>query len=530
MAIPPPQLTSFDVILRGGTVFDGTGAEPIRADVGIVGERIASVGDLSTAAAGRVVEATGRYVCPGFIDIHTHSDLTILYTPSMLSSLAQGVTSEVFGNCGFSLGLAQGGADFAQEQRALERGGITLDWSDLRGFLERIEQSGIAIHVATLAGHGTLRKRVMGLAERRPDAAEQTALQNELAAALEAGAIGLSSGLEYVPGMYADVAELTALAKIAKDAGTFYATHLRDEGDRLEEAVAEAIAVAEGAGIPLQLSHHKAEKPQNWGKVARTLAMVDAAQQRGLDVLLDQYPYTAYQTGLATIALPAWSHGGTPQAMAARLMDLEVRNRARAEMTVLDWNAVQIASCPPHPDYIGRTLADIAATEQKDPRDIVLDLLSQSESWISAVHFALSEEDVRYVLSDPRVMIGSDSVASLPTGPMAADRTHPRTYGTFARVLSHYVRETGLLTWQEAIRRMTSLPAKRLGWTDRGRLASGYYADIVLLNPDQITDTATFAVPHALAIGVDTVLVAGTVAFTNGQPTDARAGKVLRHL
>lgn len=518
----------FDLLIRGGTVINGMGTEPVRADVGIVGERIAAVGDLSSAHAGRVIDATGRYVCPGFIDIHTHSDLTVLYTPSMESSLAQGVTSEVVGNCGFSLGLAKEGEDFSLEQRSLLRGGITLDWSDMGGFLRRIEENGVAINVATLAGHGTLRKRAMGLAERAPDAAEMATMRRDLADALDAGAIGLSSGLEYVPGMYADVAELTELAKVAREAGTFYATHLRDEGDYLEEAVAEAIAVVEGAGLPLQLSHHKSEKSQNWGKVARTLAMVDDARARGLDVLLDQYPYTAYQTGLATIALPGWAIGGTPQAMAARLLDLEVRNRIKEAMTVVEWSAVQMASCPPHPEYIGRTVAEIASTEGKDPRDVVLDLLSNSESWISAVHFALSENDVERVLADPRVMIGSDAVASVVSGPMAADQPHPRTYGTFARVLAHYVREKGLLTWPEAIRRMTSLPAQRLGWTERGRLTPGSIADIVILDPATVADTATFTAPHSLATGIDTVLVAGTVAFAEGRTTEARGGRVLR--
>lgn len=519
---------SFDLLLRGGTVFDGLGSVPLRADIGITGDRVTAIGDLTHATAGVVADVTGQFVAPGFIDIHTHSDISILFTPSMDSSLAQGVTSEVVGNCGFSLGLATNTDLFTLEKRSLVRGGIELDWDDLAGFLRRVEDTGIATNIATLAGHGTLRKRVLGLENRAPDAAELRKMQGELAAALDQGAIGLSSGLEYVPGMYADVAELTELAKVARDAGTFYATHLRDEGDYLEEAVAEAIAVAEGAGLPLQLSHHKAERMRNWGKVVRTLAMVDAAEARGLDVLLDQYPYAAYQTGLATIALPGWAVGGTPQAMAEKLHDPADRAKVREQMGGLDWNAVVISTCPTHPEYIGHSIASLSTEQGIDPRDFVLDTLSEGEGWIAAVHFALSEEDIDRVLSDPRVMIGSDAVATSPTGVGSTDRSHPRSYGTFARILSRFVRERGLLTWQEAIRRMTSLPARRLGWTDRGRLTPGTIADIVVFNPETVADVATFEVPHALATGITRVYVAGRLALLEGQLTGARAGQVIR--
>jgi N-acyl-D-amino-acid deacylase len=527
MAPRTPHDTRFDILIRGGTVLDGTGASPLRADVGVRGDRIAAIGDLS-AAAGRVLDAGDRYVCPGFIDIHTHSDLSVLYTPDMDSSLAQGVTTEVVGNCGFSVGLARPTDDFAQEQRGLARGGVTLDWSDLKGFFARVEQQGVAINIASLAGHGTLRKRAMGLAERAPDAAEMTTLRRDLAAAMEAGAVGLSSGLEYVPGMYADVAEMIELAKVAEGAGGFYATHLRDEGDRLVEAVEEAIAVATGAGVALQLSHHKAERPHNWGKVVRTLALVDEARARGQDVLLDQYPYTAYQTGLATIALPHWAHAGTPQALAERLRDPETRAHIRAGMTRVDWNAVELASCPGHRDYQGKTVTTLAEDAGQAPKEWVLDLLAEGEGWVSAAHFALSEEDVERVMADPRVMIGSDAVAASPSGPASDDRPHPRSYGTFARVLSRYVRERRLLTWEEAIRRMTSLPAARLGWIDRGRIAPGGVADLVLLDPDAVADTATFSAPHSLAAGIEYVLVGGRIAFAGGAPTGVRSGKILR--
>lgn len=533
MAASPPDLdalsrASFDLVLRGGTVLDGTGSVPARADVGVRGERVAAVGDLTHAAAGRVLDVDGCFVCPGFIDIHTHSDLSVLFTPGMESSLFQGVTSEIVGNCGFSLGLARLGDMFAYEQRWLEKGNIGLDWADLQGFLRRIESDGIAINVATLAGHGTLRKRAMGLAERPPDAGEMAAMRADLEEALQAGAIGLSSGLEYVPGMYADRAELAELATIAAQAGGFYATHLRDEGDTLLEAVEEAIAVAEASGAPLQLSHHKAEKKRNWGKVAQTLALVDAARARGVDVLLDQYPYAAYQTGLATIALPPWAMAGTPAGLRAKLSDPDGLHRTRTAMGDLDWANVEIASCLSHRAYEGHTVRELATREGRDGRDWVLDLLQEEPGFVSAIHHALSPQDVERVLNDPHVMIGSDAVAASPTGPTAGDRTHPRSYGAFARVLARYVREKPLLSWHEAVRRMTSLPARRLGWTHRGRLTVGHIADIAVFDPQTVTDTATFADPHRLATGVPYVLVAGTLAVANGVATGARTGRVLR--
>jgi N-acyl-D-amino-acid deacylase len=278
------------------------------------------------------------------------------------------------------------------------------------------------------------------------------------------------------------------------------------------------------------LSHHKSERPRNWGKIARTLALVDAAEARGVDVLLDQYPYAAYQTGLPTIALPAWAQEGTPEALAEKLADAEWRARVRAAMDDdgVDFASVEIATSPAHPEYGGRTVQELAIAAGRDPRDWLLDLFAEAGPFSSAVHHALSEADVERVLADPRVMIGSDAVANSPTGPLSGDKTHPRSYGAFARVLARYVREKNLLTWPEAVRRMTSLPARRLRWTDRGRLLPGAVADIVVLDPLIIEDTATFADPHRLAAGVRSVLVAGALALADGVPTGARAGRVLR--
>ena len=525
---------TFDLLLTGGLLADGLGSPLVRADIGVIGERVVAIGDLSQSQAAQIIDTRESVVAPGFIDIHTHSDVSVLFTPGMESSLAQGVTSEVVGNCGISLGLATAAPEFSLERRWLEQAGGTLSWSDLSGFLSRVEDSGCALNIATLAGHGSLRKRVMGMAQRAPSGTELAQMQQELDVAMQAGAIGLSSGLEYVPGSYADVAELTALAKVAASYGGFYATHLRDEGDLLEESVAEAIAVAEGAGLPLQLSHHKAERRRNWGKILSTLAMVDSAQARGMDILLDQYPYTAYQTSLAVIALPLWAQAGNPEDLAQKLTDSDLRSRAREWMGELEssggvsWDAIEIASCPHHA-YVGKSITTLAQQVGCDPRDFILDLLAEGTGWVSAAHFAMSEVDVERILSDPRVMIGSDSVAMNPHAKSAdAHRPHPRSYGTFARILEHYVKEKNLLSLPEAIRRMTSLPAQRLGWSDRGRLAVGAFADITVFSPTAITEHATFIAPHALATGVSSVIVSGQLTWHEGKPTGARHGKVIR--
>ena len=527
----PSSSDFFDILLTGGNVLDGTGAEPFRADVGVQNGRIVFVGTsdaLQKQTARRVWDVSGKFVAPGFIDIHTHSDLSVLFTPQMDSSLAQGVTTEVVGNCGFSVGLAQNTDEFTTERARLERSGVRVDWDDLGGFLRRVQSEGVAINIATLAGHGTLRKRTMGTAARTASPQEITAMQADLARAMEAGAIGLSSGLEYVPGMYGDVAELAALARVARENGGFYATHLRDEGDTLLESVEEAIAVAEAAQIALQLSHHKSEKPHNWGKVVESLALVDAAQARGVDILLDQYPYTAYQTGLGTIALPPWAIAGSSPEMAARLSDREMREKIKQSMNTVNWGAVEIASCANHREFQGQTVENLALQAGLDPRDWVLNLLGEADGWVSAAHFALSEKDVETVMQDKRVMIGSDAVAISPTGPMAGERPHPRSYGAFARVLGKYVREKQILTWAEAVRRMTSLPARRLGFADRGTIAPGFIADITVFDPLRINDTATFADPHRLAEGVDLVLVGGNLAWDNEGATNRRDGRVLR--
>ena len=521
-----------DLILTGGVVYDGTGAAPVRADVALTGDTITAIGDLHDETAGRTLDVTGLAIAPGFIDIHTHSDFSLLLNRPMRSAIAQGVTTEVVGNCGVSIGLLRDDPVFAMEKRRAEEAGGRIDWTGMRGFLARVEDGGLGCNVATLAGHGTIRKAVMGFEHRAPTDDELRRMQGILAEALEDGAVGFSTGLEYLPGGYAQVPEQAALARLAADAGGFYATHMRNEGDTLIESVQEALAVAEAAGVPLQISHHKSEKKKNWGKVRTTLRMMADARARGLDVLTDQYPYTAFMTGLAVILLPGWANDGSPEETTVRLRDPATRARVLAEIASenWDWDMLQIGIAASRRETQGLTLAELGRREGKPPAEAALDLMIDENGWVAAVHFAMSEEDVEAVLRDTHTMIGSDGVANDPQGALAEGKIHPRAYGTFPRVLARYVRDREVLPLAEAIRRMTMLPAQRLNLTDRGRLAVGMKADLTIFDSVLVRDQATFDDPHQYPVGIKHVLVNGRLAIEDGVQTDVLSGRVLRRI
>ncbi len=519
-----------DLILRGGTIYDGLGGPPQRADIAVTGDHISALGDVPPEGGVPALDVTGMAVSPGFIDIHTHSDFSLLLNRPMRSSIAQGVTTELVGNCGVSIGLMVDHPVFAQEKRWAERGGLTIDWVRLSGYLRRLEDGGLGCNVATLAGHGTIRKSVLGYDNRVPSPQELSQMQARLESAFADGAVGLSTGLEYLPGGYAGLDEQTALARVAHEAGAFYATHIRNEGDTLVESIQEALTVAERSGVPLQLSHHKVEGRKNWGKVQTTLGMMAQARADGLDVLTDQYPYTAFMTGLGVILLPKWANDGSNEDTIARLRDESVRARVVQEIEAAgwDWNVLQIGVARTRRETQGLTLAQLGQAEGKRPVDSALDLLIDEGGWVAAVHFAMSEDDVESVLRDPHTMIGSDGVANDPQSFLAEDKTHPRSYGTFPRVLSRYVRDREVLSLPEAIRRMTSLPAQRLRLSDRGQIAVGKKADITLFNPAVVHDAATFADPHEFPVGIRHVLVNGRFALRDGVQTDVLSGQVLR--
>ena len=509
-------------------MFDGTGAPGRVADVGIEGERIVAIGDLSAADARRI-DARGFFVSPGFIDMHTHTDATVLGNPSLSSSVRQGVTTELCGNCGNQAGMALDTPELAREY--LFAGGESdCQWSSLGQFMGRVEEQGAAINLAFLAGHGTLRKRAMGWHCGPPDRDLLRCMLCLLSRALEEGAFGLSSGLEYAPGSHADTRELGVLAAAVAAAGGIYATHLRNEAEDLATSVEEALAIAREAEVPLQISHLKAEGRSNWGSIGGVLERLDEARAQGIDVACDVYPYTAFMTGLGVRTLPPWAQVGSWEQIARRLRHPGYRSRVLAHMAglPLDWDQICIAVAPGDRALQGRSIGEIARERGKTPQETVLDLLIQENGAVSSINFDMAEEDMRSVLRYEHASIGSDTAARAPHGRLAEDGTHPRAFGTFPRVLGRYARDEGVLTWSSAIHKMTGLPAQRLGLRRRGTLAPGAYADVTVFDPGAITDTASYADPFQYPAGIRHVFVNGTPAVAFGQETAALAGQVLR--
>lgn len=516
------------IIIEGGTVFDGTGAAGRVMDVAISGNTIAAIGAL-TAMPGTRLNARGLFVSPGFIDLHTHTDVTILRNPGMSSSVRQGVTTELSGNCGAQAGLALRTPEFALELR-LSGEGEQFRWQSLAEFFERIEAQGSAANVAALVGHGTLRKRVIGWQRSAPDPEALARMRALLRQALEEGAFGLSTGLEYAPGRFAQTDELVELAREVAAVEGLYATHLRDEADELLASVEEALRIGRESGAAVQLSHHKAEGRRNWGAVSRSLARVEDARAAGLDVACDVYPYTAFMTGLGVRTLPSWAQEGSAEEMAARLREAEYRARVLAEMQglCLDWEQLRIASARHDRSLQGRSVAEIARERGQTPQEAVLDTLIAAEGMVTGILFEISEEDMRAVMRFAHTAIASDSATRAATGLLAEDRVHPRGFGTFPRVLGRYVREEKLLTWEAAIHRMTGLPAARLGLKRRGVLRPGAYADLVVFDPERVADEATYAEPLRYPTGIRHVFVNGAAVIRDGEETGARPGWVLR--
>jgi N-acyl-D-amino-acid deacylase len=522
-----------DILIRGGTVIDGTGRPARRADVAIAGDRIEAIGLLSGASAARVIDAAGHVVAPGFVDMHSHADFVLPGLPTAESKVHQGFTLEVVGNCGASPAPLTP----ARRQDVIDTSALTLpalawDWTTFRSYLDGLTRQGISINVAPLVGHGTIRLLVMGPGDARPTADVIHAMAREVRRAMDEGAIGLSTGLIYAPGVFADTDELVALARAAGQAGGFYASHIRGEGDTLLPAIAEAIDVGRRASVPVEISHLKAAGRSNWPKMAQAIELIEAARAEGLDVTADMYPYPAGSTALSAL-LPAWIHAGGRDALLARLADAADRARLRV---VLDgpgmardagWDGIVIAGCPARPEYEGQTLACIAAGLGMSPDEAVIEVLRQAKGDADMILFMMSEDNVALGLGRPWVMIGSDGEGRAARGPYATGKPHPRNYGTCPRLLGHYVRDRGLLSLPEAIRKLASLPAGKLGFRDRGRLEPGAAADVVVFDPATIADTATFAEPHRYPDGVPWVLVNGEPVIAGGQHTGRRPGRVL---
>lgn len=534
---PGEQAPLPDLAIVNAQVIDGTGAPARRAHVVVNQGRIVSVG-ASAVKASRTIDAKGRVLAPGFIDVHSHSDMPLVTDGNAPSKIRQGVTTEVIGESG-SVAPRRPGA--AQDGAA---------WTDFDGYFRLLETRGIAVNLLSYIGLGTVRELVVGEDNRPASAAEIKAMQDLVTAAMKQGVFGVSTGLIYPPNAYANVEELVALSATAASMGGLHASHLRYDGAKLRDGIEEILAIGERAKLPVHIFHLKVTGAKNFGRMKEVIALVEAAQERGVRVSADQYPYVASSTSL-TATIPDWAEEGGTARLIERLNDPQQRARIRRDMedpnpvwenryqSAGTWQNVQLAAIgrtrgvagtatTPNRRYEGMRIADAARLAGKDPFDFVFDLLIEERGSVGCVYFIMSENDLKLALRQSWVAIGSDGSALATEGPLRTGVPHPRNFGTFPRVLGRYVRDEPILTLEEAVRKMTSLPARILNLADRGAIEPGKAADLVLFDPATVTDRATFENPFQYPVGIDTVIVNGQVVLDEGKSTGTRPGKVLR--
>ncbi len=530
---------AYDTIIRGGTVYDGTGAAGVAADVAIEGDRIAAVGDLGKATAATEIDASGKAVAPGFINVLSWATETLIEDGRGESDLLQGVTLEVMGE-GWSMGPLN---EAMRAESLKQQGDIRFDipWTSLGEYLDHLETRGVSPNVASFVGATTVRIHELGYEDRAPTAEELARMQALVREAMREGALGVGASLIYAPAFYARTDELIALTQAAAEFGGGYIAHMRSEGDRYLEAIDETIAIARAANTRAQIYHLKPAGKANWAKSEAGIARLDAARADGVDITANIYTYTAGATGL-NATMPPWVQEGGHDAWVARLKDPNIRKRVIKEMRApaQGWESLlQLAGGAENVLLIGfkndklkpltgKTLAEVAKARRSSPEDTIIDLVIEDDSRVDTAYFLMSEDNIRRNIQWPHLMFGSDEGAYAPAGVFLKSNAHPRAYGTFARLLGRYVREENVIPLEEAIRRLTSLAADSLRLKERGRLVPGHFADIVVFDPATIGDRATYDSPHQLAAGVETVFVNGALTVSGGKHTGAKAGRVVR--
>ncbi len=533
------ERAEYDIIIRNGRVVDGTGRAAYNADVAIKGERIARIGNLRSAHALREIDARGLIVAPGFIDMLGQSETYLLIDPRAMSKVMMGVTTEITGEGGSIAPMNE--RLIREDESFYRRYNLTVDWRTLAEYFRRLERQGMGLNLGTYVGATQVRAYVIGFDNRAPTSSELEQMKRLVAEAMQDGALGVSTSLQYVPARFAKTDELIELAKVARKYGGIYATHQRSEANAIDASLAEVFQIGRDANIPVEIWHLKTAYKKNWGRMPEILRKIADARSRGLNVGANVYPYTAASTALAA-CLPPWALEGGTERTIERLRDHATRERLKREIMTdsNDWENIYLGSGgaqgvligsvvnPSLEAMQGKRLSEIAADEHKDALDALFDIIIADRGQTGAIYFMMSEDDLRAALRSPFVSICTDSGARATDGPLAGSKSHPRGWGTYPRILGRYLRDEHLLTVEEAVRKMTSLPASRVGLRERGSLREGYFADITIFDPESVRDRATFENPNQYPEGIPYVIINGQVSVDRGQRTTALAGKVLR--
>jgi N-acyl-D-amino-acid deacylase len=536
--VPPDTQPEFDVLIKGGTVYDGTGTEPVRADVGVRGDRIVTIGDLGTARGKTVIDAKGLAVSPGFINMLSWSTESLIVDGRSQSELRQGVTTEIMGEGG-SMGPLN---DEIKKRIVREQGDIKypIEWTSLSEYLTYLEKRGISPNVASFIGATTIREHVIGLEDKQPTPEQLDEMRKLVKREMEAGALGIGSSLIYAPAFYAKTEELIELCKVAAQYKGKYISHMRSEGDRFLEGVEELVRISREANIPAEIYHLKAAGEKNWSKMDQAIAMVEAARREGLKITADMYTYPAGATGLNASLPPSALSGGYDE-LYKRIADPAERTKIKTGMMTptSEWESLYHAAGSPERIILvgfkseklkpltGKTLAAVAAARGTDPFDTILDLILEDRSRVDAIYFLMSEANIKKQIKLPWVSFGSDEASQAPEGVFLKSNPHPRAYGNFSRLLGKYVRDEKVISLAEAVRRLSGLPAENLGLESRGLVKPGMFADVVVFDPATIGDKATFEQPHQYSVGVRHVLVNGVQVIKDGEHTGAKPGRAL---
>jgi dihydroorotase/N-acyl-D-amino-acid deacylase len=529
----------FDLVIANGHVIDGTGSPWYSGDIGIRDGRIAAIGNLSAAPRKRTVDAEGKVVAPGFIDMLGQSELTILVDPRLPSKIYQGITTEITGEGGSAAPLND--SIIAANSAGYEHYKIKPDWRTFRQYFSRLEKQGMGINLASYVGATQVRRMVLGDADVQPTPEQLEKMKALVRDAMRDGAVGVSTSLMYAPAPYAKTEEIIALASQASPFGGIYATHMRNESDSVLEAIDEAVRIGREAHIPVEIWHFKAAGKANWGRMPELVARVNKARGEGIEVEADTYAYTAWFNSMSAF-VPAWAHDGGDAKLIQRLQDPATRARIRQDLETpsKDWDnewqeisgpqdvMISVVQNPELKKFQGKRLTEVAKTLNEDPMDALFDLLIEDKAFTNCAVFGMSEPDVALALQQPWVSVDNDSSGTSPEGILGEEHPHPRAYGTFPRILRKYVREEKKLTLEEAIRKFSALPAQRMRLTDRGVLKQGMWADVVVFDPGTVRDVATFDAPNRLSEGMEYVLVNGVPVIEKGKMTGALPGKVLR--